>query len=146
VGRRPTASWLWHTIGAVVARALAVWLLLLVAAFANGALRESFLTPRLGAPAAHVLSTTLLCLVILTLALVTISWIAPFTTIDAITVGLLWLVLVLAFEFGFGHFAGGKTWTELLADYNVARGRVWIAVPIVTAVAPYLAARIRGLL
>ena len=63
----------------------------------------------------------------------------------AFLIGSLWLALTLAFEFGFGHWAGGKSWHELLQDYNLLAGRVWVFIPIVTAVAPAFAARARGL-
>jgi hypothetical protein len=46
-------------------RAIAIWLLLLVLAIANGALREAVLTPRLGADAGHRVSTLTLCALIL---------------------------------------------------------------------------------
>jgi hypothetical protein len=54
-------------------------------------------------------------------------------------------VLTVAFEFGFGHFIAHKPWSELRADYNVLRGRVWILVLITISAAPYIAARLRGL-
>ena len=37
-------------------------------------------------------------------------------------------------------------WPELLADYDLSRGRIWIAVLVVTLLAPWWTARSRGLL
>lgn len=74
-----------------------------------------------------------------------LPWIRPDNLRDAIAIGLAWLVVTLAFEFGFGR-ARGKPWAELLADYDVLKGRIWVLVLVTTAVAPYLAARARGLL
>jgi hypothetical protein len=48
----------------------------------------------------------------------------------------LWLVLTLAFEFGFGAFVGGRTWSELVGEYNLLVGRVWVFIPVWVAVAP----------
>ncbi len=126
-------------------RAGAVWLLLVALAIANGAFREAALVPRLGAAAAHVVSTLLLAGLILAVAFVAISWVAPRSFAQAALVGVLWLVLVLAFEFGFGHWVAGKPWRELLADYDLAAGRIWILIPLLTAIAPAVAARWRGL-
>jgi apolipoprotein N-acyltransferase len=53
-------------------------------------------------------------------------------------VGLAWLALTVAFEFGFGHYAAGHSWSELLADYDPTSGRVWILIPLWVALAPYL--------
>src|SRR5215207_878046 len=43
----------------------------------------------------------------------------------ALRVGAFWLVLTVLFEFGFGRGVDGKSWSELLADYNLAEGRLW---------------------
>jgi hypothetical protein len=54
----------------------------------------------------------------------------------ALAVGAIWAMLTLGFEFGFGHWVVGQSWTELLDAYNVADGRVWVLVPIWTMIAP----------
>jgi len=78
-----------------------------------------------------------------TLAL--IPWLHPKDEADAWRIGLLWAGLVIAFEFLAGHFVFGAPWGQLLADYDVSSGRVWILVPFTTAVAPWLATRLRRL-
>ena len=47
-------------------------------------------------------------------------------------------MLTLAFEFLAGHFLFRNTWERLLADYNLAQGRVWILVLVTTLVTPVL--------
>lgn len=64
---------------------------------------------------------------------------------DAIAIGLLWVVLTVAFEFGFGHYGAHKPWPELLADYKLARGRIWVLVLVTIVAAPYVTARLRDL-
>lgn len=115
-------------------------------AVANGAFREAVLTPRLGAGAAHVASTLILCTLIVVLTWLLIGWIGPVTSADALRVSALWLVLTLAFELGFGRLVAGRSWAELLADYNVLRGRVWVLVLVTIVSAPPLTASARGLL
>ena len=44
---------------------------------------------------------------------------------DGIRVGGIWLALTVLFEFTFGRLVAKKPWRELLADYNLARGRLW---------------------
>lgn len=44
----------------------------------------------------------------------------------------------MAFEFLFFHYVGGHAWEELLANYNIARGRLWPVVLLWVAVAPWL--------
>ncbi|HUW75934.1 MAG TPA: hypothetical protein VMV70_04585 [Gallionella sp.] len=57
---------------------------------------------------------------------------------EAVSIGLLWVALTVAFEFLFFHYVGGHSWSELLANYNVFKGRVWIVVLIWVATAPYV--------
>lgn len=126
-------------------RAFLIWLALLVVAVLNGGLREGVLTPRMGQTVAHGISSIMLSAAILVVTWIAIPWIRPATPRDVITIGLGWLALTLAFEFGFGRLRGA-TWPELLVDYNVFRGRIWVLVLMSTAVAPYVTARARGLL
>jgi len=126
-------------------RALIIWFALLVLAVANGGFREGVLIPRFGSQAGHIVSTVMLCAGILIVTYVAVPWIHPGSRAETIAIGLAWLALTLAFEFGFGR-ARGKPWAELLADYDVLKGRIRVLVLLTTAVAPYLAARARGLL
>lgn len=127
-------------------RALVIWLLILVLAVLNGGVRDAWLSPRLGDTIGRAISTLLLCGLVLLATWLTIGWIRPATRGDALRVGALWVALTLAFEFGVGHYGFGKPWRELLADYDLSRGRIWMAVLVVTLLAPWWAARHRGLL
>ena len=126
-------------------RALVIWFALLLVAVANGAFRETLLIPRFGSQAGHVVSTLMLCAGILLVTYVAVPWIRPDSLRGTVAIGLALLILTLAFEFGFGR-ARAKPWAELLADYDVLKGRIWVLVLVTTAVAPYLAVRARGLL
>jgi len=128
----------------MIGRAIAIWFGILACAFANGALRELVLVPRSGAAVGHVVSTMLLAAVVLLVAWVSIDWIAPSSTAGAALVGALWVALTLGFEFGAGHWLMHKPWGELLHDYDLFAGRVWVAIPIVTCFAPVWAFRDRA--
>jgi hypothetical protein len=128
----------------LIAKALVVWLLLAVLAPLNGAVRNAWLTPRIGEPGGHLVSTFTLCAVILLVALATIRWIGPGSGGDAALIGVLWVLLTVTFEFVAGHYAFGTAWGDLLADYNVVRGRVWVLVLVMCYLAPGLALRLRG--
>ncbi len=135
--------------GSPYGRAAAVWLGILLIANINGALREFLLVALLGETLARALSTILLCLLVAILARSTIGWIGPRSANEAWRVGLLWLVLTLAFEFLAGHYIFGDSWEQLLSEYDLASGRIWVIVPLVTLVTPRWAwgrdsARMRG--
>lgn len=123
----------------VLLYALGVWLILVVAAILNAGLRESLITPRMGGDAGHVISTiTLVCIILLITYLFLSNLNMSYNQTDLILVGVLWLVLTIGFEFGFGHYVMGHSWDKLLADYNLLNGRVWVFVPLTIFIAPLL--------
>lgn len=123
----------------MLARAVLVWVALLMLAMANGAVREAFITPRVGTTVGHAVSTILLSLAILFVGWVSVSWIGPRSVQESWTIGITWAGLTVAFEFLGGHFIFGRPWALLLADYNVLAGRIWVMVLIVSLVTPVVA-------
>jgi hypothetical protein len=55
-----------------------------------------------------------------------------------------WLVATIAFEFLFGHFVSGLTWSALLADYDIRRGRLWPLILLSVGLGPWLCGRWTG--
>jgi hypothetical protein len=120
----------------MLGRAVVIWLVMLVVASLNGALREAVLIPMMGAIVGRVISSLLLSVLILLLTYLSIRWIGPRSTRDAWVIGGLWVTLTLGFEFIAGHYLFGTPWSQLFEDYNVMRGRIWILVLITTGIAP----------
>ena len=129
----------------MILRTLLIWLGLLILAILNGGFREGVLVPRLGRGLAHAASTVMLSVLILAAGWISVPWIGPRTVQEAWTIGIIWVALTLGFEFLAGHFIFGKPWQELLADYNLLAGRIWIMVLIVTLMTPIVAFTKRGL-
>ena len=130
----------------VFAKSLAVSTGLALIAIANGTFRVGVLELRMTSGAAHVISAIMLCVLVLAFTWVTISWIAPQSLMEAIAIGIFWVVLTVGFEFGFGLLVSLRPWQELLAEYDVSRGRLWALALVTIAAAPYLTARFRGFL
>jgi len=126
-------------------KAFALWVLILVLAVLNGTLRESILLPALGRFGAFVASGTILSGCILLVAFAAVPWYGALPARQWVAIGLFWLCLTLAFEFGFGRFLQHRSWSELLQAYTFKDGNIWPLVLVVTAVSPWLAARWRGL-
>ena len=129
----------------MILRTLLIWFGLLVLAILNGGFREAFLLPRYGRPVAQAVSTIMLSVLIFGAGWVALPWIAPRTQQDAWTIGVIWVLLTLAFEFLAGHFLFGKPWQELRADYDILAGRIWVLVLVVTLMTPILAFTRRGM-
>jgi hypothetical protein len=124
--------------------AVAVRLVFGLIAFGVGAVQEVLLRPRVGEPTAHAIGTPAVALV----ALVILAYIrrahASCARADLLRIGLLWLVLTVAFEFGFFHYVVGKPWDVLLADYNLLRGRLWVLVLATVLLGPLFVGTIPG--
>jgi hypothetical protein len=117
-------------------RVCLAWCGLLLVAVMNGAAREAWIIPLAGDAAGHAISTITLCVAILAFAWLTAGWLRPASAGEALRIGVAWLTLTLAFEFLAGHYLFGTSWEDLLADYNVFRGRIWMLVLVTTALAP----------
>ena len=59
----------------------------------------------------------------------------------AFRIGAYWVALTIVFEFGFGHYVDGKSWTDLLNNYNLVDGQAWVLVLVWMAVAPAIVSR-----
>lgn len=125
-------------------RLIMVWLALVVGAILNGTFRVAVLIPEFGDATAHILSSLMLSAIILVITYVTFPLLRITTAAAAWRAGLIWLLLTLLFEFGFGHFIAGKPWSVLVEDYNVAAGRIWVLIVVVTASSPRLILRLRS--
>jgi hypothetical protein len=92
---------------------------------ANGVARETTYGPRLSERTAHQLSgLTAVAAFALYFAALQRRW--PLcSTGEALEVGTGWLVMTVAFEFGFGRLVAKQSWEELARDYDVAEGRTW---------------------
>lgn len=132
------------TLG-IAGKAFAIWLCILVVAIANGMLREAFLIPELGKVPGFILSGVLLSVLILAISYVALPWFGMWPPARYLAIGFGWLLLTLIFEFAFGHFIQGKPWAQLLEAHAFKDGNIWPIVLLVTVVAPYIAARMRGL-
>lgn len=120
-------------------RWMLAWLGAPVLGIANGAAREAIYADAVGEEAAHIISTgTLLALLAGYISVLQQRW--PLgRRRDALSVGAVWAAMTVVFEFGFGHWAQGDSWSELLENYKVAEGRVWVLVPLSMLMGPEIA-------
>ena len=114
------------------------WLVVLVMALVNGAIRDATYGRALSRIWSHSLAVFPLSAGIAGWSLLLARrWPLPNRAVAA-RVGAVWLALTLAFEFGLGAMRGVGL-AELLAAYDVTKGRLWPLVPVTMAVAPLLA-------
>lgn len=119
--------------------------MIVVAAMANGSLREFVLGPRFGEQFALPLSGITLSILIVLISCISAKFLRLTDEKTAAQTGLIWLGLTLAFEFLFGSFVLQKTTREILTVFDFRQGNLFVLVLVVTAVSPWVGARIRGL-
>jgi hypothetical protein len=110
---------------------------MLLLAIINGIARDLWYKKFVGDITAHQISTFSLILLFGLYIYLILSIYAPATKTQAILIGIMWLVMTLIFEFGFGRYRG-NSWSALFADYNILKGRIWILIPLWVAIAPYI--------
>ena len=107
-------------------RYLLAWFPMLVLAVANGAIRQGLFTRYMSDLRAHQLSTLTGSIVIGAFVWLVIRRWPPSSGLMAFMIGVMWLVLTVAFEFFMGLVLADRPLHQVLFDYNVLAGRVWV--------------------
>jgi hypothetical protein len=120
------------------------WVVMLVIAVANGAFRQATFAKVMPELRAHQLSTlTGSVLIGLYIWMVIGRW-PPSSGRQAWLIGFVWLLLTVAFEFFMGLVLANRLLAEVLHDYNLLAGRVWVLFLIWLTAAPWIFFRLRG--
>ncbi len=128
-----------------LARALAVWLLIIFVESVHGTLRQMFLAPLVGDFPARRIAVFVGIALIFAITYFTVRWINAPSAKSLFAVGLTWTILTLLFEFGLGVFVLKYSWNRMFEDYDLSRGGLMGFGLIFMIFAPYLAAKTRGL-
>ena len=115
--------------GKVFLHAMGIWFVFFIFAFLNGTIRNIFLEPTMGKYPAHVIAAVALSGFVLVVTYIFVTHVrVPFSKLDFLLVGFLWVIATVIFEFVFGHYVMGNPWETLLADYNILEGRLWTVI------------------
>jgi hypothetical protein len=122
----------------MILKYIIAWLAMPIIGIVNGAVREFTYKKALGELRAHQVSVASgIILFGLYVWILSLRWKIG-SAAQAVAIGLIWLVLTIAFEFVFGHYVMHNPWSRLLHDYNILEGRVWVLVLLWITVAPYV--------
>ncbi|MFZ5718214.1 MAG: hypothetical protein ACOY5Y_01970 [Pseudomonadota bacterium] len=122
-------------------RALAVWLLIIVAESVQGSLRRLLMDPDIEFVIRQG-SVITGALVIFAITWFSARWMRIRTAGGALAVGGLWVALTVAFEFALGR-ALGLSWSRILEDYDVLRGGLMPIGLAFMAVTPWIVRRLQ---
>ena len=114
----------------MVRHAVYAWFLMIPAAIANGIVRETVVTPIVGDQTARQISVVTASALFLSIAYYLLrDHAGEEDDRTLLGIGASWLLATILFEFGFGHYVDGKSWSELtheragaLPDFHEAGG------------------------
>ncbi|HBN74709.1 MAG TPA: hypothetical protein DD473_02580, partial [Planctomycetaceae bacterium] len=108
----------------IVAKSIGIWLILISAEIIHGLLRAIAIVPLVGEFRSNHLGVFTGSGIILVIAYLTIRWIGARQPRELLLVGLIWLLLTVAFEVLFGRFVMSLSWEQITSGYNVLSGEL----------------------
>ena len=127
-----------------MARYVLAWFPMLLIAVANGALRQLLFARLMPELRAHQLSTLVGSVLIGAFIWFLVGAWPPKSQAQALEIGLVWLALTVAFEMFMGLVLAHRPMAQVLHDYDLLAGRVWVLFLAWLAVAPWLFYQLRG--
>lgn len=101
-----------------------LWLPMIALALANAAIRQLIFIKYFTELRAHQLSTITLMLFCSVYVWLIFSFLNIQKSGQAFRIGLMWMILTIAFEFSLGRLTN-HLWTEMLQQYNLLTGHIW---------------------
>ncbi|MCC5940011.1 MAG: hypothetical protein JJU37_00570 [Balneolaceae bacterium] len=112
------------------------WFGMMVLAIINGSIRDFIYGPMISEQAAHQISTiTLILLFAVWFRFLTLRWPIK-SSKQAWKIGTIWLFLTLVFETSMGLFLTGQTLSDIIQQYNILTGNLWVLIPFWTFIGP----------
>lgn len=129
----------------IILTSVITWFLFIPIAIANGIVRERLYKSIVGDLTGHQISTvSASALFILLTYLMLGSKVPDLSNEKLLLIGLMWVIMTIIFEFGFGHYVDGASWEKLLTDYNIFKGHVWGVFLLVVLLSPIIVKWIRS--
>ena len=129
----------------MILKAFVIWIGIACAETLHGILRARLLNPRVGDRVARRIAVCSGSAIILTIGWISLPWIAPASSTDSLTVGALWLVLMLCYDIGLARFVFRMPYSRIAADFEIRKGNLLGVGMLILFATPILIGRWRGL-
>lgn len=120
-----------------------IWVIIAIFAVINGLFRESVLSPHFGESVALPASGITLSIIIFTIIYLSFKLFGKNEYRTYLYIGIQLVTMTLIFEFFFGHYVIGKSWSELLQVFNILKGDLFTIALLVSLFSPILVAKIK---
>ncbi len=124
-----------------ISKSFFIWLGIIPLAFINAGIREILLIPILGQIGLPISALTL-CVLIFLLSYIFIPRLGNDDKKTFIKMGFLWAIATVTFEVILG-FLMNKSVSEILSQYNIFSGNLWLIVILFIAFVPITVAKIK---
>jgi Kef-type K+ transport system membrane component KefB len=124
-------------------RAVLAWLLIALLETLQGIARTLWLAPVVGDLRARQLAIVVALAIIFGVAWLTARWLRAPGATRKLAVGAIWLTLMVSFDVALGRYFGFG-WERILADFDPRQGGYLAIAMLPIVIAPWLAARWRG--
>ncbi|MGB5506270.1 MAG: hypothetical protein WBM70_06270 [Sulfurovum sp.] len=122
-----------------------IWFIIAIFAIINGIFRETVLAPYLGESVALPASGITLAIIIFTITYISFKLFGKNKYLTYLYIGIQFATMTLVFEFIFGHYVIGKSWSDLLQVFNIFEGNLFIIALLSSLFSPLLVAKIKKL-
>jgi hypothetical protein len=126
-------------------RYVVAWILMVFIAIANGILRQLAFAKTMSETRAHQLSTLTGSVAIGAFIWFTVRTYPPSSNGQALLIGLVWGVSTILFESFMGLVLQRRSVREILHEYNLLAGRVWLLFLVWLVAAPWIFYRLLSL-
>jgi hypothetical protein len=127
-------------------RGLVVWFVLMGAEIVHGVARAMWLVPLVGDFHSRQIGVFTGSIINLTIAALLVRWIHPMRVADALSVGMMWLMLTLVFEITFARVVAHASWQRIGSDYDLTHGGLLPIGLLLLALAPLITAKARNII
>lgn len=127
----------------VLGRGTVVWIVIILAEMAHGAVRRLLLEPLVGDMRARQICVFTGAAIVIAIAFIFVRWLKISQVSHFILIGAYWVVLTIGFEILLGRFAIGLSWERIGSDYNIAEGGLMMFGLLAMLMAPFLMAKLR---
>ena len=129
----------------MILRACILGVLIMAAEVLQGILRVRFLNRRVGDRRARQIGVFTGSAIILVITWFCLPWVGAAGTPELLAVGVLWLLLMLGLDVGFGRLVFRASWDRIVAEFDLRRGGLLGLGMLLLLTAPLLIAKVRGL-
>ena len=120
-----------------------IWIVIAIFAVGNGIFREIILVPNIGHDPALPISGIILSLVIFLITYLFFPFLGKHDFKTYLLIGFQWVIITILFEFIFGHYVVGKSWSTIFQVFNIMKGDLFVLVLLASLLSPLLVAKLK---